>query len=214
MKQISKNSCYFCGKQWKNWEELRSNFKWEIQKMNVAYYVCNAHADDDEGKSLFFQEDRTEKKDKFTFWELKTHSNRLANYLKSQSLKKGDRVVVCLPQRAETIISHIAIWRLGAVSLPLMVLFGPDALKYRLQHSGANIAIVEDVVLEKLRSIRGELEQLKQIIAVGNTCLEDGEVEFWSSINKMLLDFEPVELNSDDNMVLIYTGGTTGEPKG
>ena len=211
----SHNDCYnFYGKEWESWEELCANFKWEIpEKMNAAYFVCDRHAED-KSKVAIFYEDYTGRKAKIPFWELKNITNQLANYLKSQGLERGDRVAICLPQIPETVISHIAAWKLGAVSMPLTVLFGPDALINRLQNSGARIAIVASAIIEKLRSIKGELENLKHIVVVGDAELGKDETEFWDAIHKSSRNFDLVELRSDDNMVIIYTGGTTGDPKG
>jgi len=98
--------------------------------------------------------------------------------------------------------------------MPLTVLFGPDGLKYRLEHSGAKVAIVENTVLDALRQIKKDLKELNQILVVGNAELEEGEITFREAIADMSRKFEPIELDADDNMMLIYTGGTTGDPKG
>ena len=215
MEKISKNSCYyFYGKQWNSWEDVCENFKWEIpEKMNAAFYVCDAHADDKSNVAIF-HENGAGQKGRMTFFELKNNTNRLADYICKQGLKQGDRVAICASQRPETLVSHIGIWKTGAVSMPLTVLFGPDGLKYRLEHSGAKIAIVEPSVLENLREIKQDLPELKKIIVIGDAKLKEDEVNFADALEESSTDFEMVELNADDNMVLIYTGGTTGDPKG
>lgn len=215
MEKINEKSCYyFYGKEWESWNQLCASFKWEIpEKMNAAFYVCDAHAED-KSKVAIFHEDGTGQKGKITFWELKNLTNRLANYLQSQGLNKGDRVAICMSQRSETIIAHIAAWKLGCVSMPLTVLFGPDGLKYRLEHSGAKVAIVEDTVLGALREIKHNLKDLKKILVVGDVKLEEDEIYLGEAMAGMSRKFDPVELDPDDNMVLIYTGGTTGDPKG
>jgi acetyl-CoA synthetase len=215
MEKIHEDSCYyFYGKKWKNWDQLCANFKWEVpEKMNAAYYVCDAHADD-KSKIAIFYEDSSGKKGKISFWELKNLSNKVANDLKSKGVKPGDRVAICLSQRPETIIAHLGVWKLGAVSMPLTVLFGPDGLKFRLEHSEAKFAIVEPSVLENLRKIKKDLRNLAGVMVVGEADREKDEFDFWESINKMSRNFEPVECQSADNMVLVYTGGTTGDPKG
>ena len=215
MQKINEKSCYYYyGKRWESWDQLRANFIWEIpEKMNAAFYVCDVHADD-KGNIAIFHDDYLGKKGQMTFWELKKVTNRLANYLKSKGLGQGERVAICLSQRPEAIVSHIATWKFGGVSVPLTVLFGPDSLKFRLEHSDAKIAIVESTILDSLRSIKDELEDLNEIIVVGDAELEEDEVEFWSSISEMSPYFEPVQMHPDDNMLLTYTGGTTGDPKG
>jgi acetyl-CoA synthetase len=215
MEKIGEKSCYyFYGKQWDSWDEFCASFKWEIpEKMNAAFYVCDVHAED-KSKVAIFHEDHTGKKGKITFWELKNITNRLANYLKGKGLNQGDRVAICLSQRPEAIIGHVGTWKFGGVSMPLTVLFGPDGLKYRLEHSGAKVAIVENTVLDSLRRIKHELKDLTQILVLGDVELENDETEFYGAMSDFSRNFESVELNSDDNMVLIYTGGTTGDPKG
>jgi len=181
--------------------------------MNAAFYVCDVHAEDKD-KVAIFHEDYTGRKGKITFWELKNLTNRLVNYFKSKGLRQGDRVAICLSQRPETLISHLAAWKIGAVSVPLTVLFGHDALKFRLAHSHAKIAIAEETVLDKLRSVKNELGGLKEVVVAGDSELGQGEVEFWDTLYKMPSRFEPILLHPNDNMVLTYTGGTTGDPKG
>lgn len=215
MEKVDEKSCYyFYGKEWDSWDQLCTNFKWEVpQKMNAAFYVCDAHAED-KSKVAIFHEDNAGQKGKITFWELKNLTSRLANYLQSQGLSKGDRVAICLPQRPEAIISHIAAWKLGCVSMPLTVLFGPDGLKYRLEHSGAKVVIVEDTILNALREIKQDLKCLKKTLVVGDVKLEEDEIGFGEAMAGMSRYFDPVEMYHDDNMLLVYTGGTTGDPKG
>ena len=215
MKKISQTSCYYYyGREWESWDQLRANFKWEIPpKMNAAFYACDVHAEDT-SKVAILHEDYLGHRGKITFAELKRFSNRLANLLHSRGIRKGDRVAICLSQRPETIISHLAVWKLGAVSMPLTVLFGTDGLKFRLRNSDAKIAIVEDAILDTLHSIQPELTDLEGVIVVGESRLQANEVEFWKSLNQMPSHLETLILNSDDNMFLTYTGGTTGDPKG
>ena len=215
MDRIEKESCYyFYDKKWESWDELCENFKWEIpEKMNAAFYVCDAHAED-KSRVAIFHEDGGGNKGKITFWELMNTTNRLANYLRTQGVEQGDRIAVCLSQRPEAIISHVGSWKLGAVSMPLTVLFGPDGLKYRLEHSDAKIAIVEASVLDSLRMIKKDLGNLRKILVIGDVDLEEDEIQFRDALGGMSRYFDMAELSPEDNMVLIYTGGTTGDPKG
>lgn len=215
MRKISKSSCYyFYGKQNQAWDQLRKKFKWEIpRRMNAAFYLCDAHADD-RGKVAICFEDQKGQKGKVTFWELMRTTNRLANLLKALGMEQGDRVAICLPQRPETLISHIGIWKAGGVSVPLTVLFGPDALKFRLEHSEAKFAIVDSSMLNVLREIKKDLPTLKEILVVEGKDIGERELHFWTELERASAYFKILELDSDTNMMLIYTGGTTGDPKG
>ncbi|BBO74618.1 acetyl-CoA synthetase [Desulfosarcina widdelii] len=215
MKKIDKHGCYYhYDNKYDSWDSLCENFKWEIPvEMNAAFYVCDAHADD-KSKVAIFHEDFLGNKEKFTFWQMRNITNQLANYLSHNGVKPGDRVAICMSQRPETLFANIAIWKTGAVSVPLTVLFGPDGLEYRLKHSAAKVAIVEVGTIDTLRSIKTHISSLKQIIVVGDAEMQDDEVTFDQAIEGMPKQFQMAVLNADDNLVLIYTGGTTGDPKG
>jgi acetyl-CoA synthetase len=127
-------------------------------------------------------------------------------------VKRGDRVAIVLPQRPETAIAHLAIYQLGAVAMPLSILFGPDALEYRLQDSGAVAAIVDESAAETLVALRASCPQLAQLVTVGVAA--DGAHEWSALLAKASDRIECVATRADDPALLIYTSGTTGPPKG
>lgn len=215
MEHFATDSCYyFYGKKWDSWEELCRKFEWEIpEKMNAAFFVCDAYADDSNKVAIYY-EDQTGRKGKFTFRELKKTTNQLANHLKSKGLGSNECMAVCTRQKPENIISHIAAWKCGAVSMPLTVGFGIDGLKYRLAHSEAKIAVVESEALGKIRELKEDLPNLQYILVLGEASLEAGESEFWSSVNQMSEEFTPVIKGSSESLIITYTSGTTGPPKG
>jgi acetyl-CoA synthetase len=215
MQKISPKSCYYYyGKQWESWDQLRENFCWELpEKMNAAFYVCDVHADDPDRVAIF-HEDFEGTKGKITFRQLQQITNQLANYLTRKGLRPGDRVAICLAQRPQTLIAHLAAWKAGCVSVPMTILFGTDALRYRLTNSNARIAIVEEAVLNTVRSLREDLTELEEVIVVGDTALKDSEVRFMDAITPMPAEFDSHQMSPDDPMLLTYTGGTTGDPKG
>jgi acetyl-CoA synthetase len=181
--------------------------------MNAAFYVCDAYADDPERVAIF-HEDFEGAKGEIAFAELQQVTNQLANYLTWKGIIPGDRVAICLAQRPQTLISHLAVWKAGGISVPLTVLFGPDALRYRLNNADAKIAIVEQAVLDTVRDLRKELPQLDAVIVVGQSRLMANEIDFRAAIAHAPAEFEPRLMHPDDPMLLTYTGGTTGDPKG
>ena len=78
----------------------------------------------------------------WTFGELRLRSNRLAGALRRAGVGRGDRVAVVAGQCLETALTHLAVWKLGAISVPMSSLFGPEALAYRLGDSGVTLAVV------------------------------------------------------------------------
>ena len=137
--------------------------------------------------------------DRIPFEALSADSNRLANLLQARGVGRGDRVAVLLPQVPEAAVAHLAIYKLGAIAVPLFQLFGPDALAFRLADCGA-VAIVTDMA-EKLEGL--ELPALRHVIRPAPGWLDRASP-----------DFTPVDTAAEDPALIIYTSGTTGQPKG
>src|SRR2546422_11337258 len=91
-------------------------------------------------------------------------ANRFANALKSLDVRRGDVVAVHTPQRPETAIMHMALYRIGAIGLPISKLFGPDAIQYRLENSSAKAILMEPETVGKLEGGRDKVETLKHVI--------------------------------------------------
>ncbi len=120
------------------YEELRRGFRWGIpERYNIAADTVDRHATArPDGLALVF-EDESGAILRLTFADVRHASNRLANALKANGLVAGDRVAILLPQTSETAIAHLATYRSGLIAVPLFVLFGPDAIEYRLADSNA-----------------------------------------------------------------------------
>jgi len=151
-----------------------------------------------------------------SYAELQRDANRLSAALARLGVARGDRVAIVMPQRPETAVAHIAVYQLGAVAMPLSMLFGPEALAYRLNDSGARVAIADESSLATLRAARGECPGLEVLLAVG--AAQGGGDADWSALlareEREEGAFAPVATAADDPAVLIYTSGTTGPPKG
>ena len=102
------------------------------------------------------------KTENISFGWLREMSNRLANTLVAHGIARGDRVAMLLPQTPEAAVGHIAIYKLGAIAVPLAILFGVDALSYRLANAGVKAVITNAQGLAKLSQIRGELPELSR----------------------------------------------------
>ena len=126
---------------------------------------------------------------------------------------RGDRVAIVLPQRVETAVAHIACYQMGAVAMPLSVLFGPDALEYRLQNSEAVVALGDAASLPNLAQVRDQCPLLKHVIGVAGA-RESNVHALDELLAKAAPQFERVDTGAEDPAILIYTSGTTGPPKG
>ena len=197
----------------KTYEEIYNKFRWEVPEYyNIGLDICDKWANEKYRLALIYL-DPEGKEEKYTFWELKNLSNQLANALKANGIEKGDRVGILLPQCPETLISHIAIYKIGGIAIPLFVLFGPQALEYRLGNSQAKGVITDRENLPKILEIKDRLPNLEMVMAIDSEGEED-VLDFWSSIEKGSRYFTPVSTKADDPALIIYTSGTTGPPKG
>lgn len=205
---------HFYQQEWDSYDQLLEEFEWEIpDQFNMADYVCDRWADD-KSRVAIFAEDPDGEERTYTFWQMQNITNQLANYLAEQGIEPGDRVGVNVPQKAESALAHIAIWKLGAVSIPLSVLFGPDGLSFRLESSSAKACIVDENNIDTFRDVKDDLDDLNTVLTVGDVDPEADEGDFWETIGDYPREFDTHPTDPDDDAIIIYTSGTTGDPKG
>jgi acetyl-CoA synthetase len=194
-----------------DFDVIRSEFRWAVpDELNIAHQVCERHQQR-AGQVAIYYENAAGERASYSFADLKKYSDQLANALRASGIERGDRIAIVLPQTIETIVAHLAIHKLGAVSLPLAILFGPEALEYRLRDSGARAAIVHASRYDDVRALLPELPDLEKIIGCG---CGDSADEFWNLLARGSAQFAMVRTRADDPACLIYTSGTTGPPKG
>ncbi len=147
-----------------------------------------------------------------SYSQLQRAVNRLSNVLTAQGVRRGDRVAIVLPQRFETAVAYMAVLQMGAVAMPLSILFGPDALEFRLQDSEAVLAIVDEASVGALQAVRGRCPRMRGVLGVGGAAGADTDADAAQAAASP--DFDLVDTLAEDPAVLIYTSGTTGNPKG
>ncbi len=194
------------------YHDLRTGFRWDIpERFNIASAVCDRHADGSHRLALIEARDTADHVH-HSFDDLRSASNRLANALRAQGIRTGDRLGILLGQRVETLIAHLAIYKLGAIAVPLFSLFGPDALAYRLLDSGMRALITDPDGVAKIASIKQDLPALEIILSTEPTSF--GAVHLEELMATSSHDLEAVPTRADDPALIIYTSGTTGPPKG
>lgn len=196
-----------------DWDTLCREFRWSVPtRFNLAEVVCNRHADDP-GRLALIYEDEQGQVSRFTFRDIRQQANRLANVLRALGVERGDRVGVILPQRPETAVAHVALYKLAAVAVPLANLFGPEALEYRLRDSGAKAVLVDAENVAKVEAVRDRLVELEHVLLVDGEAGPD-QVDLPRAMVSASPEFATAPTGPDDPALLIYTSGTTGPPKG
>ncbi len=191
---------------------MRAGFRWNIPaRFNMGAACCDDWAALDPDRVAVVHLGADGDRQTWTFGDLKRASDGLAASLAARGVGRGDRVAVLLAQAPEVLVTHLAAWKLGAVSLPLFVLFGADALAYRLRDSGAKAVVTDAANLPKVMDLRGALPELAEVYSVdgGAAPVRDFHAEIAAGRG-----FTPVDTAAEDPALLIYTSGTTGDPKG
>jgi acetyl-CoA synthetase len=189
---------------------LRAGFRWSLPaRFNIGTACADVHA----ATSLALIEVTDEGTREYTFGQVAERSNRLANGLASLGIARGDRVGILLPQGLDVAVSHLAVYKLGGVAVPLTQLFGPDAIRHRLADSGAAVIVTDATTLEMAADVAAELRNVTVVVA-GEAAVAAPHHRLEDLLDRSSARTDVAATGPDDPAVLIYTSGTTGAPKG
>lgn len=195
------------------WEDVENAFSWsETGKVNMAYECIDRHVDEGKGDKIALNYKDDVRKESYTFNELKQKSNQAANVLKTKAqVQKGDRVFIFMPRTPELYFAFLGILKIGAIVGPLFEAFMEKAVKDRLENSDAKVIITTNSLLPRIP--KDDLPNLETIIVVDEN-VSDEYVDFNTEMEHASDQFEIEWLNQDDGLILHYTSGSTGQPKG
>lgn len=196
-----------------DYNALYRNFSWQMpQWFNIGHAVSDAWAEREPERICLEHFSPEGNHASLTYGELSRRSAAFANALTTLGVKSGDRVALLLPQCFETVVAHVAIYKMGAIALPLALLFGVEALEYRLKVAGAAAIVTNAFGLERLRPIRDRLPGLVHVISIEGA--EAGVEDFAELVAAQSPVFPVLRTGPDDPALMIFTSGTTGPPKG
>ncbi|MBO5299634.1 MAG: AMP-binding protein [Clostridia bacterium] len=150
----------------------------------------------------------------FTFADIKKYSNRMANVFKDSGIGRGDRVMLILKRHYEYWFAAVALHKLGAVMIPATHMLTVSDLVYRLKASKvkAIACTAQNEVPEKIKEALGQTDLNAKLWCVQPTI--DGFENLTEKMNCASEEFERIETAATDPMILYFTSGTTGYPKG
>ncbi|MFY0621244.1 MAG: AMP-binding protein [Pelagimonas sp.] len=177
-----------------SYSALRDGFSWDLPiRLNMAHQACDAWVETAPEKVAIIDLSSETRQD-ITYADLQRLSWRVQAALVAQDVQPGDRVGVLLGQSALCAASHIAIWRMGAISVPLFKLFRHDALESRLEDSGVRVVVSDTEGADMLALFKLRVVQ---------------EHDLQEATPQAQADTGP-----EDPAIIIYTSGTTGKAKG
>jgi long-chain acyl-CoA synthetase len=147
-----------------------------------------------------------------SFRSLKEDSFRLAHALLKLGVQKGERVAIYLPNAPQYVYSYLAIWSVGATSVPLDFMLTEDELVSCITHAEAKILIAKSKPHTSLKALKERCPSLREII-----CCDEHAQDF-PTLKEILADSSitapAVTMSERDYAIIFYTSGTTGKPKG
>ncbi len=196
-----------------DWQALRAGHRWQMPaRYNMAWDLCEKWAGAEPGRLALVHLRPDGEVREYSFAQLSRDSNRFANALAGHGVARGDRVAVLLGQVPETLLAHLAAYKLGAIALPLFTLFGEEGLEYRLADSGAKALVTDEANLPKIAAIRDRLPGLETVFSIDRP--GPGAWGFWAELGKARDACPMVATGPEDPAFICYTSGTTGPPKG
>lgn len=191
------------------WEYAEKELGWKHGELvNIAHSCIDRHVLEGRGDRLALISDDGSSKVPYTFRDLQNLTNRFANALMQLGVQKGERVVLFLPASPEFYISLLGTVKTGAIAAPLHCKYMNDALTGLLLDSEPSLVVTTAALRQRISE--NKVPSIRRVLVVGS-----GDENDWQQIISRSDDGPATEwMNREDPMLLKYTSGSTGNPKG
>ncbi|RLM88525.1 benzoate-CoA ligase family protein [Halobellus sp. Atlit-38R] len=180
------------------------------EEINVAEQLVDRHVEEGRGDNVAIRFEDQE----ITYTELQERVNRLGNAFLDQGVEPGDRVVVRFTNRPEAVISCLAAQKVGAVALPSMKLLRAKELVHIINNAEASTVVVYDDLLEEINKALPDLDTVENVIVVQRNGVEHEHADYDELTEAASDELDAYATERDDLALMLYTSGTTGQPKG
>ncbi|MBV0926129.1 AMP-binding protein [Halomicroarcula limicola] len=206
-----------------SYEELVEGFDWRIPSTyNVADHVLSGdreavalrHVPETDGGDTHDGDGEPASVRTLSYGDLAAASTALAGRFRRAGIEAGDRVAVCLPQCPELVVSHLAVLRLGGVVVPASMLLGDEAVAHLLKHSDAAALVVDERRWEAADGVRDAAPEATVPVRVDGGDGPLGGLSAFVENREWAADSSIVETAPDDPAFVLYTSGTSSDPKG
>ncbi|WP_276272290.1 acyl-CoA synthetase [Haloarcula litorea] len=192
-------------------EDLHEGFAWHLPE---TYNVAEAALSGDASATALRHVDEGGTARSFGYGDLDAASDALAARLAATGVGRGDRVAVCLPTCPELLVAHLGALRLGAVVVPVSMLLGEAAVAHSLSDSGSAVLILDRERADAL-ALDGAVKPDETLLVRPGGY--DGDLPALGGLGEHVdptASVDPVATSPEDPAMLLYTSGTTGDPKG
>ena len=204
---------------YESYEDLYKNFKISIpDNFNFAYDVVDEYAKNEPKREALVWCDDNDESHIFTFKDLSLASQRTANFLKDQGIKKGDRVMLILRRRYEFWFFLLALHRIGAIAIPATNMLAAEDLEYRFKAADVKMVVTYDepALQKEVDKAKTKSPSVEKLVTVGLTARQNW-ISFYDDYEIYPAKFERPTgedaISNDDIMVVYFTSGTSSNPK-